>query len=145
MSIIGLEEVSTDGRSEFRLVEYGQYLELCYQAGRFAAKPDRGSSCGSGEPPSLPLRLHALELAVEGLAFDPQDLRGLALVAAGGGEHFANVLLFRVGQGVDGLIARFHDGESVADRVLVDAVGQNDHPLDHVLQLPYVAGPRLVL
>ena len=44
------------------------------------------------------LQLHALELAVEGFALDVEDLGGSGFVASRGGEDFADLVFFGVGQ-----------------------------------------------
>src|ERR1035441_2514015 len=78
----------------------------------------------------VPLQLHTLEFAIQGLAFDAQDLRGLALVAAGGGQHLADFVLLDIRQGIHGFVARFHGGERFEDGFAVDAAGQDGEAFD---------------
>ena len=56
------------------------------------------------------LQLHSLQPAVECFTLDAEDLRGLAFVATGGGEHFADLIFGGVRKCFDGLLARFHRG-----------------------------------
>src|ERR1035438_498828 len=61
-------------------------------------------------PPSPPrtLQLDPLQLAVHRLPFNPQNLRGAALVAAGSGQHAADLLHLRFRPRLHRLLARFH-------------------------------------
>src|SRR5579885_712434 len=54
----------------------------------------------------LALQVHALELAVEGLALNAQNLSGPALIAAGRGKYLADLLGFSVGQRLDRPLVR---------------------------------------
>src|SRR5580700_10656129 len=55
--------------------------------------------------------LHTLEFAVERLTLDPQNLRGLALVAAGGCQHPPDLVFLSLRERLHGLVAALHNGE----------------------------------
>src|SRR6185369_7344657 len=57
-----------------------------------------GFFLGIRHPVELGLEPHPFQLPVEGLSFDADDLGGAALVAAGGGEHFADLVRLGVSQ-----------------------------------------------
>src|SRR5215471_15611202 len=60
-------------------------------------------------------QLHALQFAVERLALDAENLRGLALVAPGSGEHLTDLIFLGVGERFHWLVARFHCGKRAVD------------------------------
>src|SRR5579872_5961570 len=82
---------------------------IMHTNGRRRVNGRRADAAGKGA-----LQLHPVELAVQGLSFDPEDLGGLALVAAGRGKHAPDLLLFGIGQRLYRFVARFHHGERIA-------------------------------
>ena len=65
------------------------------------------------------LQFHPFQLAVERLPLDPEDLRGLALIASGRGEHAPDLVLFGVGQRLHRLLPRLHRGQRIVHRLRV--------------------------
>src|ERR1035438_2954329 len=61
--------------------------------------------------PRRNLQLDPLQLAVQRLPFNPHNLRRAALLAAGSGQHAADLLHLGLRQRLHGLLARFHGSE----------------------------------
>src|SRR5687767_11988865 len=123
---------------------------------------DRGAICGRviplREASAVPLRLGRwlgwLEASIDRAPVDPEDQRGLRLVATDGGEDLPNVAVLhfvereeltgRRGRQLDARALVLHDLRGqIVDIDLVRS-RERDRALDAVLELANVAGPVVV-